>query len=47
MSENVGWNVEDTSMGDYSDDTMMLPAGGAATSGICHASGSVIPALIL
>ncbi len=36
----VGWTVEDTSMGDYSDYTMMSPADGQAISGICHARGS-------
>ncbi len=36
----VGWNVEDTSMGDYSDYTMMSPGDGEAISGICHARGS-------
>ncbi len=35
----VGWKVEDTSMGDYSDYTM-LAADGTAISGICHARGS-------
>lgn len=38
--EVVGWNVEDTSMGDYSDYTMMSPADGAAIAGVCHARGS-------
>jgi len=36
----VGWNVEDTSMGDYSDFTMMSPEDGDAIAGICHARGS-------
>lgn len=36
----VGWKVEDTSMGDYSDYTMMSPGDGEAISGICHARGS-------
>ncbi len=36
----VGWKVEDTSMGDYSDFTMMSPGDGEAVSGICHARGS-------
>ena len=36
----VGWNVEDTSMGDYSDYTMMSPGDGEAIAGICHARGS-------
>lgn len=35
----VGWNVEETSMGDYSDYTMMSPDDGAAIAGICHARG--------
>jgi predicted enzyme related to lactoylglutathione lyase len=38
--EVVGWNVEDTNMGDYSDYTMMSPADGAAIAGVCHARGS-------
>jgi uncharacterized protein len=38
--EVVGWNVEDTSMGDYSDFTMMSPGDGDAIAGICHARGS-------
>ncbi len=36
----VGWKVEDTSMGDYSDYTMMSPDDGEAVSGICHARGN-------
>lgn len=36
----VGWNVEDTNMGEYTDFTMMSPADGEAISGICHARGS-------
>lgn len=36
----VGWNVEDTSMGDYSDYTMMSPGDGDAIAGICHARGA-------
>lgn len=36
----VGWNVEDTSMGDYSDYTMMSPGDGDAVAGVCHARGS-------
>ena len=36
----VGWNVEDTSMGDYSDYTMMSPDDGDAIAGICHARGA-------
>jgi len=38
--EVVGWKVEDTNMGDYSDYTMMSPADGAAIAGVCHARGS-------
>lgn len=38
--EVVGWKIEDTSMGDYSDYTMMSPDDGAAISGICHSRGS-------
>ncbi len=36
----VGWQVEDTSMGDYSDYTMLSPGDGDAIAGICHARGS-------
>jgi hypothetical protein len=36
----VGWNVEDTSMGDYSDYTMTSPDDGEAIAGVCHARGS-------
>jgi predicted enzyme related to lactoylglutathione lyase len=36
----VGWNVEDTSMGEYSDYTMMSPDDNAAIAGICHARGT-------
>lgn len=36
----VGWEVEDTNMGDYSDYTMKAPASGDAISGVCHARGS-------
>ena len=36
----VGWKVEDTNMGDYSDYTMMAPDDGDAIAGICHAQGS-------
>ena len=35
----VGWDVQNTSMGDYDDYTMMS-AGGDAIAGICHARGS-------
>jgi len=38
--EVVGWNVEDTNMGDYSDYTMMSPTDGEAVAGVCHARGS-------
>lgn len=38
--EVVGWNVEDTNMGDYSDYTMMSPGDGDAIAGVCHARGS-------
>jgi len=38
--EVVGWNVEDTNMGDYADYTMMSPGDGAAIAGVCHARGS-------
>ena len=36
----VGWNVEETSMGEYSDYTMMSPDDNAAIAGICHARGT-------
>jgi hypothetical protein len=36
----VGWKVEDTSMGDYDDYTMMSPGDGEAVAGVCHARGS-------
>jgi len=36
----VGWNVEDTSMGDYADYTMMSPGDSDAVAGVCHARGS-------
>ena len=36
----VGWKVEDTSMGDYSDYTMMSPGDGEAIAGVCHSRGS-------
>lgn len=36
----VGWKVEDTSMGDYNDYTMMSPGDGDAIAGVCHARGS-------
>ena len=36
----VGWRVEDTSMGDYSDYTMLSPGDGDAIAGVCHARGS-------
>ncbi|MCH9696101.1 MAG: VOC family protein [Gammaproteobacteria bacterium] len=35
----VGWQVEDTSMGDY-DDYTMKASDGTAISGVCHARGS-------
>ena len=38
--EVVGWNVEDTNMGEYSDYTMMSPGDGDAIAGVCHARGS-------
>ena len=37
--EVVGWNVEDTNMGDYSDYTMMSPGDGDAIAGVCHTRG--------
>ena len=36
----VGWNVENTSMGDYSDYTMMSPGDNTAIAGICHSLGT-------
>jgi predicted enzyme related to lactoylglutathione lyase len=36
----VGWQVEDVSMGEYSDYSMLMPGTGEAVSGICHARGS-------
>jgi predicted enzyme related to lactoylglutathione lyase len=38
--EVVGWKVEETSMGDYSDYTMLSPGDGDAIAGVCHARGS-------
>lgn len=38
--EVVGWDVEESSMGDYSDYTVMVPGSGEAVAGICHARGS-------
>ena len=38
--EVVGWDVEESSMGDYSDYTVMAPGSGEAVAGICHARGS-------
>lgn len=38
--EVVGWDVEESSMGDYSDYTVMTPGSGEAVAGICHARGS-------
>lgn len=35
----IGWNVEETSMGDYHDFTMNTPETKTAISGICHAKG--------
>jgi len=36
----VGWQVDDVSMGDYSDYSMTTPANGEAVAGVCHARGS-------
>lgn len=36
----VGWQVEEVSMGKYSDYSMAMPANGEAVTGICHALGS-------
>ena len=38
--EVVGWDVSETSMGDYSDYTMLSPGDGDAIAGICHSRGS-------
>ena len=38
--EVVGWDVADTSMGDYSDYTMLTPGDGDAVAGVCHSRGS-------
>lgn len=35
----IGWQVEDVSMGEYSDYAMNSPESGQAVSGICHAKG--------
>jgi len=35
----VGWTSEPVDMGDYSDFSMMTPAGGGPVAGICHARG--------
>jgi len=36
----VGWKVENTTMGDYDDYTMMSPGDSVAIAGVCHARGS-------
>ncbi len=38
--EVVGWQVDEVSMGDYSDYSMAMPATSEAVTGICHARGS-------
>jgi predicted enzyme related to lactoylglutathione lyase len=35
----VGWQVENTPVGDYEDFTMRTPVTGTAVAGICHARG--------
>ena len=35
----IGWEVEETPMGDHSDYTMKIPDTGEALSGICHSQG--------
>ena len=35
----IGWEVEETPMGDHSDYTMKIPDTGEAVSGICHSQG--------
>ena len=35
----IGWEIEDTDMGDYDDYTMKVPGTGAHAAGICHARG--------
>jgi len=37
--EVVGWEVEEVSMGDYNDYSMMSPIDKKAVTGICHAKG--------
>ena len=36
----VGWDCEETSMGEYSDYTMKMPSNGEAIAGVCHSRGS-------
>ena len=38
--EVVGWDCEETSMGEYSDYTMKMPSNGEAIAGVCHSRGS-------
>lgn len=35
----IGWNVEECSMGDYNDYSMLSPVSGDAKAGVCHAKG--------
>jgi predicted enzyme related to lactoylglutathione lyase len=35
----IGWQVEEVSMGDYSDFSMNNPESGEPVTGICHAKG--------
>lgn len=35
----LGWQVEEVSMGSYSDFSMVNPNSGEAVTGICHATG--------
>ncbi|MFZ0391005.1 MAG: VOC family protein [Calditrichia bacterium] len=38
-SQVVGWEVEEVSMGEYSDFSMLEPQSRSAAAGICHARG--------
>lgn len=35
----TGWRVENVSMGDYDDFSMLTPGSGEAKAGVCHARG--------
>lgn len=36
----VGWRIENTSMGEYDDYTMLAGEAGDAVAGVCHARGA-------